>query len=41
MRKFSDSNYEKLFELSSNIWGDEQKPKLSEEDSSGRGLNNA
>uniref|UniRef100_A0A9I9EJ85 Glabrous enhancer-binding protein-like DBD domain-containing protein n=1 Tax=Cucumis melo TaxID=3656 RepID=A0A9I9EJ85_CUCME len=36
-----NSNYEKLFELSSNIWGEEENPKLSEEDSSGRGLNNA
>ena len=39
MRTFSDSNYKKLFELSSNIWGDEENPKLSE-DPSARGFYN-
>lgn len=33
MSKFSDSNYEKLFELSSNIWGD-QNPKTGHPSSS-------
>ena len=41
MRKFSDSNYEKLFELSNNIRGNKENPKLSEKDPSGRGWNNA